>query len=321
MKTILMIVAGLLFIPAILVAEDKMDIESRVKHGYADNNGVKIHYASLGEGPLIVMIHGFPDFWYSWRDQMEVLAPEYQCVAVDQRGYNMSDKPKGQENYDTKFLVGDIEAVIRSLGKDKAIICGHDWGGMVAWSFAMTKPEMTEKLIILNLPHPKGLARELISNPKQYKASEYARNFQKPDAAQKVKPEGLAFWVTDMEARKKYIEAFKNSDIEAMLNYYKQNYPRTPPPGEAPATASADAKTTTTAAVNPIDSLPNVKMPVLMFHGLKDFALLSPALNGTWDWMEKDLTLVTIPNAGHFVQQDASELVSRSMRMWLNRDK
>ncbi|MBI1784126.1 alpha/beta hydrolase [Candidatus Sumerlaeota bacterium] len=311
-------------------AEEKMDIEQRVEHGYADSNGVKIHYASLGKGPLIIMIHGFPDFWYSWRHQMEALADEYQCVAVDQRGYNLSDKPQGQENYDMKFLVGDIAAVVRHLGKEKAIICGHDWGGMVAWSFAMTHPEMTEKLIILNLPHPKGLARELATNPKQYKASEYARNFQKPDAASKVKPEGLAFWVTDPAAREKYIEAFKRSDIEAMLNYYKQNYPKTPPPGEATAAPASAADTSVPASgsapaspsqADIIAAMPKIQMPVLMFHGLKDFALLSPALNGTWDWVDKDLTLVTIPNAGHFVQQDAADLVSRSMRMWLDRDK
>ena len=84
------------------------DIESRVKHGYADSNGVKIHYASLGSGPLIVMIHGFPDFWYTWRDQMEALSDKFQCVAIDQRGYNLSDKPKGVENYDMRLLVGDV---------------------------------------------------------------------------------------------------------------------------------------------------------------------------------------------------------------------
>ncbi len=326
----LLFAAAQFIIPVIAPAEGTMNIEDRVTNGYADSNGVKIHYASLGSGPLIVMIHGFPDFWYSWREQMAALADKYQCVAVDQRGYNLSDKPKGVENYDVKFLVGDVEAVIRSLGKEKAIIVGHDWGGMVAWSFAMTKPEMTEKLIILNLPHPRGLTRELLTNPNQYKASEYARNFQKEDAATKVKPEGLAFWVKDPSARAKYIEAFKRSDIEAMLNYYKRNYPRTPDPSQAkptgdPPAASTPPSGTAGDAKQPpmmdmLAQMPKVKCPVLMFHGLKDFALLPPALNGTWDWVEKDLTLVTIPDAGHFVQQDAADLVSRTMKMWLARD-
>src|SRR6266536_2817473 len=133
------------------------DIESKVKHGYADSNGVKIHYASLGSGPLVVMIHRFPDFWYTWRDQMEALSDKFQCVAIDQRGYNLSDKPKGVENYDERLLVGDVAAVIRHLGRDKATIVGHDWGGVVAWQFAINVPQMAENLIILNLPHPNGL--------------------------------------------------------------------------------------------------------------------------------------------------------------------
>src|SRR5580704_17654544 len=181
-------------LPAMSLAAD---IDSRVTHGYADSNGVKIHYASLGQGPLIVMIHGFPDFWYTWRDQMAALSDHFQCVAIDQRGYNLSDKPKGVENYDVRLLMGDVVAVIKSLGKEKAIIAGHDWGGLVAWQFALNLPQMTHRLIILNLPHPRGLSRELAHNPEQQKSSQYARNFQQPDAASKVTAERLAFWVKD----------------------------------------------------------------------------------------------------------------------------
>jgi pimeloyl-ACP methyl ester carboxylesterase len=276
------------------------DIDKKVEHGYADSNGVKIHYASLGKGPLIVMIHGFPDFWYTWRDQMEALSSDYQVVAIDQRGYNLSDKPKGVENYDIRLLVGDVVAVIKHLGRDKAIIVGHDWGGIVAWTFAMSLPEMTEKLIILNLPHPRGLMRELAHNPEQQKNSQYARNFQKEGAHLQLTAERLAFWVKDPQAKEKYIEAFRRSDFEAMLNYYKRNYPREP----------------YTEDTSPVIK---VKCPVLMIHGLNDTALLAGALNNTWEWLEKDLTLVTIPGAGHFVQQDASDLVTRSMKMWLAR--
>ena len=276
------------------------DIEKRVEHAYAQSGDVKIHYASLGKGPLIIMIHGFPDYWYSWRDQMEALAPNYQVVAIDQRGYNLSDKPKGVENYDMRFLVGDVVAVIKHLGKDKAIVVGHDWGGAVAWTTAMMRPDVVEKLIILNLPHPRALNRELATNPEQQKNSQYARNFQKEGSEKTLTAEGIAFWVKDPEAKKKYIEAFKRSDLEAMLNYYKRNYPREP---------------------YTLDSSPvvKVKMPVLMIHGLNDTALLAGALNNTWDFLEQDLTLVTIPGAGHFVQQDASALVSKSIKMWLSR--
>src|SRR5437868_9273612 len=223
---------------------------------------------------------------------MEALSPTYQVVGMDQRGYNLSDKPKGVENYDMRLLVGDVAAVIKHLGRDKAIIVGHDWGGIVAWTFAMRLPQMTEKLIILNLPHPRGLNRELAHNPEQQKNSQYARDFQQPDAASKLTAEQLAFWVKDPEVRAKYVEAFKRSDFEAMLNYYKRNYPREPYTED------------TSPAVK-------VKAPVLMIHGLKDWALLPGALNDTWQWLEQDLTLITIPNAGHFVHQDAADEVTR----------
>jgi epoxide hydrolase 4 len=275
-------------------------MEQSIEHGYATNNGVKIHYATLGQGPLVVMIHGFPDYWYTWRHQMTALAPTHQVVAIDQRGYNLSDKPKGVENYRLEVLASDVMAVIKQLGREKAIIVGHDWGGAVAWTFALDQPDMTEKLIILNLPHFRGLTRELAHNPKQQQNSEYARRFQEPAAYKKLTAEKLAEWVTDPEARAKYVEAFRRSDFEAMLNYYKCNYPK------APYTEDASP-------------LVKVKCPVLMIHGLDDWALLPGALNGTWDWLEKDLTLVTIPGAGHFVQQDATDLVNRTMKMWLAR--
>ncbi|MBO0724609.1 MAG: alpha/beta hydrolase [Blastocatellia bacterium] len=292
--------AGLIPFGAVFAGGD--DIEKRVEDGYADSGGVKIHYAALGDkkNPLIVMIHGFPDFWYTWRDQMAALSSDYYVVAIDQRGYNLSDKPKGVENYDVRLLAGDVIAVIKHLGREKAIIVGHDWGGVVSWTLAMYQPQFVEKLIILNLPHPRGLARELANNPQQQKNSQYARNFQQPDAHTKVTVEQLTSWVKDPEAKKKYIEALKRSDFEAMLNYYKRNYPREP------------YKEDTSPLVK-------VKMPVLMIHGLDDWALLPGALNNTWEWLESDLTLVTIPKSGHFVQQDASDMVTRSIKMWLKR--
>ena len=191
-----------------------------------------------------------------------------------------------------------MAAVVDHFKQEKAVIVGHDWGGMVAWTFAMQHPKKTERLVILNLPHPKGLLRELANNPQQQKNSQYARNFQKEGAASLLTPELLALWVRDPKARKKYVEAFKRSSIDAMLNYYKANYPREP------------------YAVSKRE-FPKVKCPVLMFHGLKDRYLLSGALNGTWNWIDRDLTLITIPSSGHFVQQDAAELVTKRMVKWL----
>jgi pimeloyl-ACP methyl ester carboxylesterase len=277
-----------------------MNLEERVEHGYADSGGVKIHYASLGSGPLMVMIHGFPDYWYTWRAQMEVLSKAYQCVAMDLRGYNLSDKPKGVDNYAMEKLVGDVAAVIKHLGRDKAIVVGHDWGGAISWAFSMTHPEMLDRLIILNVPHPLGFARELANNPQQQQSSQYAWDFQKADAHLKVRAADLAFWVRDPEAKKKYVEAFERSDVEAMLNYYKRSFARKD-------SAAAQAKR----------EYPKVKAPLLIIFGLKDKYVLPAGLNNTWEWLEKGLTLVTIPEAGHFVQHDAADLVTRTMQQWL----
>jgi pimeloyl-ACP methyl ester carboxylesterase len=277
-----------------------MDLEARVEHGFADSGGVKIHYASLGSGPLMVMIHGFPDYWYTWRSQMEVLSKAYQCVAIDLRGYNLSDKPKGVDNYAMGALVGDVAAVIKHLGRDKAIVVGHDWGGAISWSFALARPEMLDRLIILNVPHPLGFARELAHNPLQQKSSQYAWDYQKEDAHLKIKAAALAFWVRDPEAKKKYVEAFERSDLEAMLNYYKRSFMKKD-------SAAAQAKR----------DYPKVKAPVLIIFGLKDKYVLPFGLNNTWEWLEKSLTLVTVPEAGHFVQHDAADLVTRTIQQWL----
>jgi pimeloyl-ACP methyl ester carboxylesterase len=267
------------------------------EEGFVDSAGVKIHYVTKGKGPLIILLHGFPDYWYTWREQMPALAKQFQVVAIDLRGYNKSDQPEGTENYTIDKLVGDVDAVRKHFKQEKATVVGHDWGGRIAWSYAMANPEATERLVILNLPHPKGIQRELATNPKQQAASEYARFFQQDDAAKKLTPELLTKWVKDPQDRKKYVEVLGRSSMEGMLNYYKANYPKAP---------YEDKKT-----------YPLVKCPVLMFHGLDDPYLLPGALNDTWKWAEKDLTLITVPKAGHWVHHDASELVTKRMVSWL----
>ncbi|MDA1371810.1 MAG: alpha/beta hydrolase [Proteobacteria bacterium] len=282
------------------------ELWDEVEHGYADSNGVKIHYATIGEGPLVVMIHGFPDFWYSWRHQMAGLKDNYKVVAIDQRGYNLSDKPEGNENYNMQYLVSDVAAVIRHLGEEKATIVGHDWGGAVAWQFAFNVPQMVDKLIILNLPHPNGMGRELSTNQEQQQNSGYARTFIEGSSSDPdilfggpMTAETLSFWVADPVARQRYTDAFAQSSFDAMLAYYKQNYPRAGAGTQAPPSA------------------PQLDVPLLVFHGLQDTALHSNGLNNTWDWNDADTTIVTAPAANHFVQQDAAELVTSTMQWWL----
>lgn len=284
------------------------DFLDEVEHGYADSNGVKIHYATVGEGPLVIMIHGFPDFWYSWRHQMEGLQDSFKVVAIDQRGYNLSDQPEGQANYSMRYLVSDVAAVIRHFGADKATIVGHDWGGAVAWQVAFALPQMVENLVILNLPHPNGMAREMTNNQEQQANSDYARKFiagspGDPDIffGGPMNAQSLSGWVSDAAARPHYIEAFERSSFDGMLAYYKENYP-----GGAGSSGGA-------APPAP----PRLTMPVLVFHGLQDTALHSDGLNNTWDWIDADTTIVTAPNANHFVQQDAPELVTSTLKWWL----
>jgi len=269
---------------------------------YAQNAGVKIHYVVEGQGPLVVMIHGFPDYWATWKPLMATLsAAGYRTAALDNRGYNLSDKPKGVAAYAMPNLVGDVAAVIAAEGRKNAVVVGHDWGAAIAWNVAMSRPDLVNRLIILSVPHPAGLARELATNKAQQEGSNYARNFQKEGSEKALTAEGLAGWVKDPKEKPGYVQAFKRSDFGAMMNYYRANYPRG-----------------TGEAAGPPQTYPPIKVPVLVIHGMKDTALNAAGHNGTWDHVTADTTILMIPTAGHFVQHDAQALVDRTIKDWLN---
>jgi pimeloyl-ACP methyl ester carboxylesterase len=299
-RTLRLSMLGVLFsiLAAPALGVDAADIWDRVEHRFVENDGVKIHYVTLGTGEPVLFIHGFPDFWYSWRDQMATLASDFKTAAMDLRGYNQSDQPVGVENYRMPLILADVTAVVKDLG-GKVTLVGHDWGGGIAWRFAMTHPEMVERLIICNLTHPRGYAA-VVANPTdaQRANTEYARRFasSQPDGApvpDRILAMGDRFGET-IGAR--YREAFGRSSYDGMLNYYRANY------GQA-----------TGAGVE----IPDLPMPVLQFHGLKDTAVDKDGLKNTWDWIAADYTLVTIPSSGHWVQSEAAELVSSTMKAWL----
>jgi len=278
-----------------------------IEEKYATSpDGVRIHYLGSGSGPLVIMIHGFPDYSGTWAQLTPALNDAYRTVAMDTRGYNLSDQPKGVENYAMPKLVADVAAVIKAEGRDKAIIIGHDFGAMIGWNFAFDRPEMLDKLVILSVPHPTTLANELATNPVQLRNSQYAVNFQMEGSEKNLTAEALAGGIKDAAEKAKYIEALKRSDFTAMMNYYRANFPigkNAPAPGAPPITH------------------PPVTVPVLVLHGVKDRYLLASGHSGMWNYITKDSTLVMIPDANHKVHHDAPELVNRTIRSWLDARK
>lgn len=272
----------------------------------ATNGDVKIHYVVDGKGPLVVMIHGFPDYWGTWKPLMaELNKAGYRTAALDLRGYNLSDKPKGVEAYAMPNLVGDVAAVIGAEGQKEAIVIGHDWGAAIAWRVAFTRPELVDKLVIMSVPHPAGMARELATNKAQQEGSNYARVFQQEGSEKNLNAEGLAAWIKDPAKKAEQIQALKRSDFAAMMNYYRANYPRG-----------------TTDAASALPPEPQrVKVPTLVIHGVKDTSLNAAGHSGTWNYIDADTTIVMAPTAGHFVQHDAEALVNASVRDWLKARK
>src|SRR5215510_13155592 len=207
---------------------------SMFKDEYADVNGVRLHYVTAGKGKLIMFVHGFPEFWYEWKNQLAEFGHDYQAVAPDMRGYNLSSKPADVDQYQVKYLVEDLRALAEKLGHKKFILVAHDWGGAVAWAFAIAHPEYLEKLVIINAPHPGVFQRELRENPAQQKASQYMLMFRSPQAeqilsannyaglVQAVLGQGLKEGFFTDDDRKAYIEAWSQPGaLTGGLNYYR----------------------------------------------------------------------------------------------------
>ncbi len=272
--------------------------EEGVEHHFAVNMDVSIHYAAAGAGPLLVFIHGFPDHWLTWWRQMADLRDSYRVVAMDLRGYNLSSQPTALEAYEIGRLVDDVRTVIEHEGAERATLIGHDWGGFVAWHAAMDAPGLVERLVVLSMPHPWAIAREMAHNPLQQKASEYVRTFVQPAAHLTLPLARLDAWVKDPAYMRPHQAAMAGSSLEAMLNYYRANWPAEP-------YRQRD------------DEPPRVNVPALLIHGLEDVYALPAGLNDVWRWLDDELTIVAIPGAGHFVQHDRPQRVTQAIRRWL----
>lgn len=280
-----------------------------LRHQYAVVNGVRLHYVEAGRGPLVVLLHGFPEFWYSWRHQIDALAPYFHVVAPDQRGYNLSEKPHGVSAYKVETLVEDVAALIHHLGEEQAVIVGHDWGGGVAWSFAIAHPEMTRRLIVLNCPHPAAMARGL-RTLKQLRRSWYMFFFQLPK---------LPEWSLRIRNYRAIESAFRGmvhrpgTFTDADIRAYKEAAAQ---PGALSSEINWYRALLRGGVRQMKQSYPTIEAPTLLIWGEDDTALGKELTYGTERWAPH-LTVRYIPNTSHWVQQEQPELVNRYMLEFL----
>jgi pimeloyl-ACP methyl ester carboxylesterase len=287
------------------------------KDQYAEINGVRLHYIATGKGPLIIFLHGFPEFWYEWKNQLAEFGKDHLAVAPDMRGYNLSGKPTGVEPYEMKYLVEDVRALADHLGHKRFVLVGHDWGGAVAWAFAIAHPDRLEKLIIVNAPHPAVFGRLLRDDPAQQKASQYMLMFRGDQAEAALSANnygtlvnivlgaGLKSGVFTEKDRDAYIQAWSQPGaLTGGLNYYRAA--RIGPP--ASGTGDAPKSDTPPAAAQFM-----VKVPTLVIWGEKDTALLTSNLEGL-DQFVPQLTIKRIPEGSHWVIHERPAEVNGYMR-------
>jgi epoxide hydrolase 4 len=287
---------------------------------YAGVNGLRLHYVSVGQGKLIMFVHGFPEFWGEWENQLIEFGQDHQAVALDMRGYNLSAKPGNVDAYHAGNLTEDLRALAEYLGHQKFILVAHDWGGAVAWSVAMRHPECLEKLVIINAPHPAVFARELLNNPEQQKASRYMLLFRSPQAERILSKNNYARlvdvlfqfgskWKMTEEVLLKYIEAWSQPGaLTGGLNYYRVS-PLYPP------NSPEDIQ-----KIENILKLPRemfaIKVPTLVIWGEEDQALLSGNLDGLEEYVD-DLTVQRIPDGTHWVSHEQPQRVNALIRDFL----
>ncbi len=290
-----------------------------IRHENVDCGGVKLHCAIAGEAgkPLMLFLHGFPEFWAAWRGPMEHFAARgWLCVAPDLRGYNLSDKPEGVEPYKAKHLVADVLALGAHYsgngGKDKFVLVAHDWGGAVAWSLAIAHPQRLERLVMINSPHPYLFWRELTSNPAQQKASEYMNFFRLPKAERVLQENGYArlagaFGHLGEAWRAELVAAWSQPGaLTGGLNYYRAS-PLYPPTVEDPGAKKLSFK--------PEDFM--VRVPTLVLWGDRDTALLPGCVEGLGQCVP-DLKLVRVPDASHWIVHEKLPFVCSEIERFVS---
>ena len=269
------------------------------EEGYVMTNGARLHFVAAGRGPLAILLHGFPEFWYSWRYQLPALSAIRRVVALDMRGYNLSDKPAG--GYDLATLTGDVRGVIEALGERRADIVGHDWGGVIAWTFAMREPDYLRRLVVINAPHPATLTREW-RHPGQWRRSAYVGFFQLPGVAENAitrdnyrqlwrtfrSADRGRTWLTDEDIQR-FVDAMaRPGAVTAALSYYRQ-------------LLRQGAATLGPARV--------IEPPALLLWGELD-RYLGPWMSDNLESWAPHLRVRRFPTAGHWLNQQFPEAVN-----------
>lgn len=290
-------------------------------HGFADVNGIRLHYASTGQGELILFVHGFPEFWAAWENQLEAFGQDRQAVALDLRGFNLSSKPADPRQYHIKLLVEDLRGLMEHLGHRRMVLVAHDWGGGVAWAFANRYPECLVKLVIINSPHPVIFARELLNNPEQRRASAYMNLFRSEDAEKLLSADNFAYltnilfgwgsqWRITPDMRRRYLEAWSRPGaLTGGLNYYRISPLHPPLSDEQEAIIRQIALAPSKAFA--------VQVPTLVIWGEKDEALLVGNLNGLEEFVAP-LTLRRIPDATHWLVHEQPGRINAYIRSFLD---
>ena len=279
------------------------------KHGAASIGGVRLHYVEMGAGPLVVLLHGFPEFWYSWRHQIPCLAAAgFRVIAPDLRGYHESDKPAGIPNYRMELLVADVVGLIRHAGVRSAVVVGHDWGGVIAWNLAASRPDVVDRLIVLNAPHPGAFLREL-RRPVQWLRSAYIFFFQLPGLPEWVlRANDFALLTRVMRRQPARPGAFSPDDIRryrrawstpgaltAALNYYR-----------AARRYSSQA----------IGCASLIAVPTLVIWGERDAYLGAGMTEELHRWVA-NVQVERLADASHWVQNDAPDQVNHLLKNFL----
>jgi pimeloyl-ACP methyl ester carboxylesterase len=273
-------------------------------HAEAVVNGVRLHYVEAGAGPLVILLHGFPEFWYSWRWQIPALAAAgHRVIAPDLRGYNLSDKPAGVRSYRLEALRGDVAGLIRQAGVERATVVGHDWGGAIAWTLALRRPELLDRLVILNAPHPAAFLREL-RTWSQLRKSWYMIFFQLPLLPELVFRAGN-FALLERTLRRDPVRpgAFSAADVEQ----YRRALAR---PGALTAAINYYRAAFRHDLRRSARPLPRIDVPTLLIWGEQDRYLGTELTAGLEPWVS-NLRIERIAEASHWVQVDAPDKVNR----------